>query len=67
LLGQEPSGQVMLTVSYSLIGTTIAGTAVYLILDYFLTERTGGGGSRRRETLSARRQSRRRNPIRLGK
>jgi len=67
VLGQEPSGQVMLTVSYSLIGTTVAGTAVYLMLDYFMTERTSGSSSRRRETLSARRQSRRRNPIRLGK
>src|SRR5215510_97783 len=34
LFGQEPSGNVMLTVSYSIIGTTIAGTFIYLILDY---------------------------------
>src|SRR5690606_10987478 len=68
LLGQEPSGQVLMTVSYSLIGTTIAGTVVYLILDYFMTERIRGGGSRRREAFSSsRRQTRRRNPIRLGK
>jgi len=67
LLGQDPSGQVVFTVAYSLIGTTIAGTVVYLILDYFVTEK-GPGATRRRESLSSgRRQSRRRNPIRLGK
>jgi len=64
LLGQEPSGQVLTTVSYSVIGTTIAGTFVYLILDYFLTERVK---NKRRDMFPAKRQSRRRNPIRLGK
>jgi len=64
LLGQEPAGQVVLTVSYSLIGTTIAGTLVYFMLDYFLTERVR---SKKRDAFSSRRQSRRRNPIRLGK
>lgn len=66
LFGQELSGDVLLTVSYSLIGTTIAGTIVYLILDYFLSEKTRGG--RRRDTFpKSRPSSRRRNPIRLGK
>jgi rod shape-determining protein MreD len=66
LFGQAPSGDVLLTVSYSLIGTTIAGTIVFLILDYFLSERARGG--RRRDALPKSRQSsRRRNPIRLGK
>ena len=64
LLGQEPSGQVMLVVSYSLIGTTIAGTAIYVLLDHFLSDRIR---SRKRDSLPNRRQTRRRNPIRLGK
>lgn len=65
LLGQEPAGNIVATVSYSIIGTTIAGTFVYLILDYFLSERVRN--SRRREMFPQRRQSRRRNPIRLSK
>lgn len=65
LLGQDPAAEAVFTISYTLIGTTVAGTVVYFMLDYFSMERTRG--SRRRETLSSRRQSRRRNPIRLGK
>lgn len=65
LLGQEPTVDVVTTISYTIIGTTIAGTMVYLILDYWLSERTSR--SRRREMFPQRRQSRRRNPIRLGK
>jgi len=61
LLGQEPTGQVFVIISYTLIGTTIAGTMVYLLLDFVLTEKT------RPRRLPARRQTRRRNPIRLGK
>ncbi len=64
LLGQEPSGQVLVIISYTLIGTTIAGTAIYVLLDYFLSDR---GRSRRRDSLPSRRQTRRRNPIRLNK
>jgi rod shape-determining protein MreD len=64
LLGQEPTGQVVVIISYTLIGTTIAGTMIYLLLDNVLTERTR---PRRREGFSARRQTRRRNPIRLSK
>jgi len=64
LLGQEPTGQVFVIISYSLIGTTIAGTMVYLLLDFVLTERTR---TRRRDMFPARRQTRRRNPIRLSK
>jgi rod shape-determining protein MreD len=64
LLGQEPSGDFVLIVSYTLIGTTIAGTMVYLLLDFVLTERMR---PRRREMFPARRQTRRRNPIRLSK
>ena len=64
LLGQAPSGDVVVVLSYSLIGTTIAGTIVYIILDYFLTNRIR---SKKREIFPTRRQTRRRNPIRLNK
>ncbi|MER3430360.1 MAG: rod shape-determining protein MreD [Blastocatellia bacterium] len=64
LLRQEPSGELLITVAYSLVGTMIAGTAIYAFFDYALAERLR---PRRRELLSQRRTSRRRNPIRLGK
>jgi rod shape-determining protein MreD len=65
LLGQEPNVPVMTTIAYSVIGTTIAGTIVYLILGSFFVE--GAVKTRKREIFSARRQTRRRNPIRLGR
>ena len=64
LLGQEPTVPVMVTVAYTLIGTTIAGTLIYLLLDLGIGQR---GRRPRREASSSRRQTRRRNPIRLGK
>lgn len=64
LLGQEPAGQVFVIISYTLIGTTIAGTMIYLLLDFVSTERMR---PRRRDMFPARRQTRRRNPIRLSK
>ncbi|MGI8812483.1 MAG: rod shape-determining protein MreD [Pyrinomonadaceae bacterium] len=64
LLGQPSSADLVVTVSYSVIGTTITGTIVYLILEYFMADRTR---PKRREVFSARRQTRRRNPIRLNK
>ncbi|HKP68749.1 MAG TPA: rod shape-determining protein MreD [Pyrinomonadaceae bacterium] len=64
LLGQPPTLPVFVVVSYTLIGTTIAGTIVYLLLDFVLTERIR---PRRREMFPTRRQTRRRNPIRLSK
>ena len=64
LLGQPPTVPVFVVVSYTLIGTTIAGTIVYLLLDVVLTERVR---PRRREMFPTRRQTRRRNPIRLSK
>ena len=64
LLGQEPTGQVFVIISYTLIGTTIAGTMIYLLLDFVLTEKAR---PRRRDMFPARRQTRRRNPIRLSK
>lgn len=64
LLGQPPTVPVFVVISYTLIGTTIAGTIVYLLLDFVLTERVR---PRRREMFAARRTTRRRNPIRLSK
>src|SRR6188472_1060040 len=37
LLGREPSGQFVEIISYTVIGTTIAGTIIYILLDYFST------------------------------
>lgn len=62
LLGQELVGQFVPTIAYSLIGTTIVGTIIYLLADNLLAENTV---RRRREVFSPRRQTRRRNPIRL--
>ena len=64
LLGQTPSGDVVVIVAYSVIGTTIAGTAVYLLLQNFATTRLR---RKKREMFTPRRQTRRRNPIRLNK
>lgn len=63
LLGQNPSGEFITTVAYSIIGTTIAGTIVFLILSNVFADNIKRG---RRETFATRRQTRRRNPIRLG-
>ena len=64
LLGQEPVGEIVTVTAYSLIGTTIAGTFIYLLLDFVLADRTH---VRKREIFSNRRQTRRRNPIRFTK
>jgi rod shape-determining protein MreD len=62
LLGQEPVGNLMVVISYTLIGTTIAGTFIYIILDYVLVEKKR---ARKPEFFSNRRQTRRKNPIRF--
>ena len=64
LFGQEPNVPVVATISYSLIATTIAGTIIFLLLDFILSERVR---KPKREMFPTRRQTRRRNPIRLGK
>lgn len=64
LLGQEPLGQPIVVISYTLIGTTIAGTMIYIILDFVLSEKSR---PRKREMFPTRRQTRRKNPIRLGR
>lgn len=64
LLGQPPSGELLVVGAYSLIGTTIAGTLIYLLLDSM-----SGDKVRRKkgDMFKPRRQTRRRNPIRLNK
>ncbi len=63
LLGQEPAAPLVVTIAYSLIGTTVAGTIIYLLLDNFFVENVK---ARKRDVFAQRRQTRRRNPIRLG-
>lgn len=64
LFGQPPSGDILVTAAYSLIGTTIAGTLVYLVLQSFSGDTTR---RKKRDVFAPRRQTRRRNPIRLNK
>lgn len=65
MLGQESSAPVVETIAYSLIGTTIVGTLVYIVLENFMVEAPKRG--KKRDVFVQRRQTRRRNPIRLGK
>jgi rod shape-determining protein MreD len=65
MFGQTPSGDPVTTIAYSIIGTTIAGTLVYLLLQSLSGERNRT--RKRAEMFAPRRQTRRRNPIRLGK
>ncbi len=64
LLGKETNGDVVVIMSYTLIGTTIGGTLIYLMLDHFLADRVR---NKKREMFPTRRQTRRRNPIRFNK
>lgn len=64
LLGQQLAGQIFVTIGYTLIGTTIAGTVIYLLLDSFSS---GNLKRQKRDIFTPRRQTRRRNPIRLNK
>jgi rod shape-determining protein MreD len=66
LLGQEPINPLVVTMAYTVIGTTIAGTVIFLLLDNLSMERRRSA-ARKREIFTPRRQTRRRNPIRLGK
>ena len=65
LFGQPPAGDVLVTGAYSLIGTTIAATLIYLLLQSMSGERNMR--RKRRDVFAPRRQTRRRNPIRLNK
>jgi rod shape-determining protein MreD len=64
LFGQPPLGDILVTVAYSFIGTTIAGTFVYFVLQNFSGDKVR---HKRRDIFASRRLTRRRNPIRLNK
>ena len=64
LFGQAPAGDIFVTASYTLIGTTIAGTLIYVIFEAFSGDKVR---RKKRDMFSPRRQTRRRNPIRLNK
>jgi rod shape-determining protein MreD len=64
LFGQAPAGDILVIGSYTLIGTTIAGTLIYLVLDSISQDKAP---RRKRDMFTQRRQTRRRNPIRLNK
>lgn len=66
IFGQIPSVNVVTTLAYTVIGTTIAGTVIFLILEKLKSDGVRG---RKREFFpqKQKRQTRRRNPIRLGK
>ena len=64
LLGQSINADVLLTIAYSLIGTTIAGTLIYML---FQNYSGANARPRKRDMFAPRRQTRRRNPIRLNK
>lgn len=65
LLGQPPAGDIVATMAYSVIGTTIAGTLTYLVLQNMSGQMSRP--ARKREMFAPRRQTRRRNPIKLNK
>jgi rod shape-determining protein MreD len=64
LFSQTPAGDPIVIGSYSLIGTTIAGTVIYAAFENLSGDRMR---RKKRDVFTARRQTRRRNPIRLGK
>ncbi len=64
LFGQPPRGELLVIGAYTLIGTTVAGTLIYLLFESFGAERLR---PKKRDMFSPRRQTRRRNPIRLAK
>ncbi len=64
LLGQNLYSPLVITMAYTLIGTTIAGTFIYLFLDRFSSSSLK---RRKKDYFAPRRQTRRRNPIRLGR
>lgn len=64
LLGQQPTSPLVETMAYTLLGTTIVGTITFILLESLFLERAR---PKKREMFMPRRQTRRRNPIRLGK
>lgn len=68
LMGQTPNVPIFETIAYTLVGTTIAGTLFFFLLESVFT--FGTTGKTRRSSSKEyfpRRQGRRRNPIRLGR
>lgn len=64
VLGQPPTVSVVTTIAYKLIGTTIIGTIIFVILESFFSEKVQ---KNKREFFAPQRDTRRRNPIRLGR
>lgn len=64
LLGQQPNAPLLETMAYTLVGTTIVGTITFFVLEGFFSEKSK---TQRRDFFASRRQTRRRNPIRLGR
>ncbi|MCW5961804.1 MAG: rod shape-determining protein MreD [Pyrinomonadaceae bacterium] len=64
MLGQTLDAPFVTTIAYTVIGTTVAGTITYIILDSFFSGKTP---VRKRDVFTSKRQTRRRNPIRLGR
>lgn len=64
VLGQQPTSPLVETMAYTLLGTTIAGTITFFILESFFSDRTR---VKKRDVFLPRRQTRRRNPLRLGR
>ncbi len=67
LFGQTPAVDFVSTTAYSVIGTTIAGTLIYLIFERLSSDTVTRRKRRSTEIFKSRRQTRRRNPIRLSK
>lgn len=64
LFGHPPAGDPLVIGSYSLIGTTIVGTLIYLLFQTYSGDKVR---RKKRDMFTPRRQTRRRNPIRLNK
>lgn len=64
LLGQTSTEPVLTTIAYTLIGTTIVGTMMFFFLE---NANSQAAKAKRREFFAPKRQTRRRNPIRLGR
>jgi rod shape-determining protein MreD len=64
LLGQSPNVSAVITIAYKLIGTTIVGTLIFVILESFFSEKVQ---KNKRDFFAPQRDTRRRNPIRLGR
>jgi rod shape-determining protein MreD len=66
MMGQTPNVPVVETIAYTMIGTTIAGTVFFFLLENVFTLGKVKR-SRRTKEYFPRKQGRRRNPIRLGR